>query len=302
LLSDEIQINGEGYDIHVKFPEGDRSSLSDLEDFRVTLPGGKAVPLADVATLKWDRGWSRIGRVGGQQVVNVLGNVDSRRSNGMAVLADLRKTKLAELEEHYPGLRATYKGEAENGAETGQSLARTAVIGCLGVFVILSFQFRSYIEPLVVMVAIPFAFVGVVWGHFLLGHSLSLPSIMGYASLAGIVVNDSILLVLFLKSQREAGVDVETAAGAASRIRFRAVMITSLTTIAGLVPLLLEKSVQAQVLIPIAISICFGLLASTFLVLLVLPALYVILSDFGLTSTPSQSSSETPSETPSATG
>jgi multidrug efflux pump subunit AcrB len=153
--------------------------------------------------------------------------------------------------------------------------------------VILSFQFRSYIEPIVVMVAIPFAFVGVIWGHFLFGHSLSLPSIMGYASLAGIVVNDSILLMLFLKAQRLAGSDVEQAAGQASRIRFRAVMITSLTTIAGLTPLLLERSLQAQILIPMAISICFGLLASTILVLLVLPPLYVILDDFGLTSSSS---------------
>jgi len=110
-----------------------------------------------------------------------------------------------------------------------------------------------------------------------------LPSVVGYASLSGIVVNDSILLMLFLKAQRQAGTDVETAASEASRVRFRAVMITSLTTIAGLMPLLLEKSLQAQVLIPIAISICFGLIAATVLILLVLPALYVILNDFGLT-------------------
>jgi multidrug efflux pump subunit AcrB len=158
-----------------------------------------------------------------------------------------------------------------------------AMIGCLGVFVILSFQFRSYIEPAIVMVAIPFAFVGVVWGHLFFRLDLSLPSIMGYASLAGIVVNDSILLVLFLKARRADGVPPAEAAVDASRMRFRAVMITSLTTIAGLLPLLAESSLQAQILIPIAISICFGLMASTVLVLLVIPSLYVLLSDFGLT-------------------
>ena len=168
------------------------------------------------------------------------------------------------------------------------------MIGCLGVFVILSFQFRSYIEPLIVMVAIPFAFVGVVWGHFLHGQSLSLPSMMGYASLAGVVVNDSILLVLFLKSQRVQGASAGNAAGQASRLRFRAVIITSLTTIVGLLPLLLERSLQAQILIPIAISICYGLLASTVLVLLVIPPMYVILNDLGWAA--HRDSDETPTD------
>ncbi len=283
LLSDQVQVNGESYDVEVRFTDADRTSLADLEDFRVVLAGNSAIPLADLATLKWHRGWSRIGRSDGRQVVNVFGNVDAEKSNTMAILAKLRTEEIAELKARFPGIEIAFKGEAEKGAETGSSLAWAAIIGCLGVFVILSYQFRNYAEPFIVMIAIPFAFVGVVWGHFLFGMSLSLPSIMGYASLAGIVVNDSILLMLFLKSRRKEGADVEEAAAEASRIRFRAVMITSLTTIAGLMPLLLERSLQAQVLIPIAISICFGLLASTLLILFVLPPLYVLLSDLGLT-------------------
>jgi hydrophobic/amphiphilic exporter-1 (mainly G- bacteria), HAE1 family len=283
LLSDQIQIAGEGYDVEVRFAQSDRSNLSDLEDFRVSLPSSKSVPLSDVATLTWDRGWSSIGRVNGTTVIKVLGNVDSTRTNTLAVLRELTSEKLNPLKQEHPGLQIVLRGEAEKGAETGTSLGKAAVIGCLGVFIILSFQFRSYVEPMVVMVAIPFAFVGVVWGHYLFNMSLSLPSIMGYASLAGIVVNDSILLMLFLKSKMAEGIRVETAAQEAVRMRFRAVMITSLTTIAGLMPLLFEKSLQAQLLIPIAISICFGLMASTLLVLLVLPSLYVILSDMRLT-------------------
>lgn len=282
LLSDQVQVGKDGYDVEVRFVDKDRSSLADLEDFRIALGGERTVPLSEVAELTWHRGWSRIGRVSTNQVVHVLGNVDTEQSNAMGILADVRGL-IPEFQERYPGLQVSFKGEAENGAETFASLASAAVIGCLGVFVILSYQFRSYIEPVIVMVAIPFAFVGVVWGHFLFGISISLPSIMGYASLAGIVVNDSILLMLFLKARRAAGVSVESAAVEASRIRFRAVMITSLTTVAGLMPLLLERSLQAQVLIPIAISICFGLIASTILVLLVLPPFYVILTDFGLT-------------------
>ncbi|MEM6473810.1 MAG: efflux RND transporter permease subunit, partial [Planctomycetota bacterium] len=287
LLSDQVQVGDEGYDIEVRLAQEDRSSLTDLEEFLVTAPGGSAIPLSDVATLEWGRSWSRIGRLNGAQVINVIGNADSTRTNTIAVLANLRSDLLVPMEQQNPGLKTTFRGQSESGSETGASMAKAAVIGCLGVFVILSYQFRSYLEPFVVMVAIPFAFVGVIWGHYLFGMSISLPSVMGYASLAGIVVNDSILLMMFLKSALQSGKEVQAAAAEASRVRFRAVMITSLTTIVGLMPLLLEKSLQAQVLIPIAISICFGLLASTLLVLFVLPPLYVILNDFGLTVTPS---------------
>ena len=132
------------------------------------------------------------------------------------------------------------------------------------------------------MVAIPLSLIGVVAGHLIMGISLSMPSILGFVSLAGIVVNDSILLVLFLKQRRDEGADVLESARLASRQRFRAIVLTSLTTIAGLLPLLVERSLQAQVLIPLATSIAFGLMASTVLVLLVIPSLYLILDDFGL--------------------
>jgi multidrug efflux pump subunit AcrB len=283
LLSDQIQVGEEAYDVEVRFAEADRNNMNDLEVYRVTLPDGETVPLGEVAELKWRKGWSRLAHTDGQRVVTVFGNVDGRVSNALAAIGALEKDRMEDLRDRYPGLQMQIRGASENGAETGASMRNAAMIGCLGVFVILSFQFRSYVEPLIVMAAIPFAFVGVIWGHWLWDISLSLPSIMGYASLAGIVVNDSILLVLFLKSCRDEGAPLIDAAISASRLRFRAVMITSLTTIAGLLPLLAEQSLQAQVLIPIAISICFGLMTSTVLVLLVIPPLYVLLSDFGLT-------------------
>ena len=158
------------------------------------------------------------------------------------------------------------------------------MIGVLGVFVLLSFQFRSYVEPIIVMAAIPFALIGVMLGHWLLGLDLSMPSLLGFVSLAGIVVNDSILLVLFIKLARQEGHDLERSAAQGSRQRFRAIVITSLTTIAGLLPLIAEQSLQAQVLIPLAVSIAFGLMASTVLVLLVIPCVYVIFAELGLTS------------------
>jgi multidrug efflux pump subunit AcrB len=149
---------------------------------------------------------------------------------------------------------------------------------------LLSFQFRSYVEPFVVLMAIPFALIGVIWGHLLMGYSLSVPSIFGFIALAGIVVNDSILLVVFLKARREAGESSVESAAKAGRQRFRAIILTSSTTIAGLLPLLFERSLQAQILIPLVISTVFGLLASTALVLLVVPCVYTILGDLGLVS------------------
>lgn len=283
LLSDQIQVGDEAYDIEVRFKDQDRNNLADLEDYLVTVPGKRRVPLGEIAEISERKGWSRIAHFDGRQIVNVMGSVDSEISNAMGVISSMQTNLMPGLVERYPNLQMKIKGASEKGQETMASMMYAAIIGCLGVFVILSFQFRSYIEPVIVMTAIPFAFVGVVWGHLALQQNLSLPSIMGYASLAGIVVNDSILLVLFLKSRREAGDSPIAAATQASRMRFRAVMITSLTTIAGLLPLMLERSLQAQVLIPIAISICFGLMASTVLVLLVIPPMYVLLSDFGLT-------------------
>jgi len=160
-------------------------------------------------------------------------------------------------------------------------MARGFIIGLVGIFILLSFQFRSYIEPAAVMVTIPLAMIGVIWGHMLMGLEISMPSIMGAVSLAGIVVNDSILLVTFLKLRAREGYTIPEAAKMASRERFRAVLLTSLTTIAGLTPLLLEKSLQAQILIPLVTSIVFGLLTATVLVLLVVPAIFSVFSDFG---------------------
>ena len=146
---------------------------------------------------------------------------------------------------------------------------------------LLSFQFRSYFEPLVVMAAIPFALIGVLWGHVIVGIDMTMPSTLGFASIAGIVVNDSILLVIFLKERRLQNTDILSAATSASRERFRAIMLTSLTTVAGLLPLIFETSLQAQVLIPMAVSIAFGIMTSTVLVLLVVPSLYAVLADLG---------------------
>ncbi len=278
----EIQVGAESYEIDVRLRDEDQDSLADLEQFHVTLPGGKQVPISSVAILETGRGYARIARTDGQRTVTLQGNIDPEMANAAEVMGYFRKELLPELQKAYPTIRFSVEGESKESGKTGASMRRGFIIGLIGVFVLLSFQFRSYVEPMVVMVAIPFALIGVVWGHLLMGLQLCMPSMMGFISLAGVVVNDSILLVEFIKIRRRAGDAIPDAARRASRERFRAVMLTSLTTVAGLLPLLSEKSLQAQILIPLAASIVFGIMTSTLLVLIVIPSLYSILGDLKL--------------------
>ena len=188
---------------------------------------------------------------------------------------------MPQFAEKYPDLDLSFEGEIKNAGTTQASMARAFVLGLFGVFILLSFQFKSYLEPVVVLVAIPLALIGVIWGHLIMGLQFTMPSMLGFVSLAGIVVNDSILLVEFVKKRVAQGMTVHDAAAKASYDRFRAVVLTSVTTIAGMTPLLFETSLQAQVLIPLATSIVFGIATSTLLVLFVIPCLYSILEDFG---------------------
>lgn len=277
----ELQIGNESYEVFVRVSDEDRDRVADVEDLLVTLPDGRHVPLEDIVQIERGRGRSRIARIDQRRTVTVYGTVDPRRANVNQLLLTWQRDELPELQSEHPGLEVTFEGQAKNGAVTGKSMARGFLIGLIGIFLLLSFQFRTYLEPLVVMVAIPMCLIGVVWGHVAMGLDLTLPSMLGFASLAGVVVNDSILLVEFIKRERRAGRAVHGAACRASRLRFRAIILTSVTTVAGMTPLLVETSLQAQILIPLATSIVFGLLASTLLVLLIVPGLYVILADVG---------------------
>jgi multidrug efflux pump subunit AcrB len=222
----------------------------------------------------------------------VKGNINRETVNAAALMQRFRQEKQPDLEQRFPEVRFRAGGEAEESAATLGSMGHGLVIGLLGIFVLLSLQFRSYIEPFIVMLAIPFAFVGVVWGYTLIGSPLSSQSLLGLVSLAGVVVNDSILLVIFIKQARATGMTPVEAVCRASRDRFRAVLLTSVTTIAGLIPIMFETSRQAQSLIPIATSIVFGITASTVLVLVILPPIYAVLADFGVLRVVSESDKE----------
>ncbi|TVR81008.1 MAG: efflux RND transporter permease subunit [Rhodospirillales bacterium] len=283
ITADEIQVGRERFEIDVRLDAAGRASIGALDDFPVFLPSGKQTPLTAVAMIEEYRGYARINRIDRLRTVTLRGDLDAEVANLGEIVSDTRARFLPELERRYPDIRISLEGETARQRETGESIRRALVVGLIGIFVLLSFQFRSYLEPITVMAAIPLAVIGVIWGHVLMGLDLSMPSALGAVSLAGIVVNDSILLVLFVKRNAQGGRSVIDAARQASRDRFRPVLLTSLTTIAGVAPLLFERSLQAQVLVPLVTSLAFGLLASTILVLILLPALYAVFHDFGLT-------------------
>lgn len=280
-IVDTVQIGDQHIEILVRQTSAERNTRQFLEDTVITTGKGQMVPLREVADITEERQWAQVTRIDGLRTVTVSADVNGRTTNVDAIVADLQSQVFPKLQEQWPEITLQVEGQTARSRETGQSIARGLLIGLLGIFLILSFQFRSYLEPVIVMLAIPVAFMGAVWGHLLMGYNLSMPSLIGAASLAGIVVNNAILLVQFIKSYREQGMSAQEAAGAASRARFRAILITTSTTVAGMLPLLAETSTQAMAVIPLVISVVFGLLVSTVLILVALPALYAILEDLG---------------------
>jgi hydrophobic/amphiphilic exporter-1 (mainly G- bacteria), HAE1 family len=279
----EVQRDGEAVEIDVRLDEVDRDRLDVLDNFTVSGPDGALIPLRILAHVEEERGWARIQRIDRVRTVTVRGDVDTRIANANDIIQDTLSRFAPELSERFPGVSLKLGGQADDAAETGASLLRGFVIGLIGIFLLLSFVFRSYLEPIVVMMTIPLALIGVVWGHLLMGLDLSMPSMVGLASLAGIVVNNAILLVAFIKLNHGQGMAIAEAAMQASRDRFRPVVLTTMTTVAGLVPLLLETSMQAQVLIPLVASLAFGISTAAALILVFVPALYTVLDDMGLT-------------------
>jgi multidrug efflux pump subunit AcrB len=282
ITVDDIQIGSESYEIDVRLADYDTNSLQKLENFILISNGGQEIPLINVAEWKMARGWAHIGRFNGMRSATITGDVDTRLINVNELMSLMKKRFLPAFSQKYPQTQLTIAGELEQTSLTRMSMLRALLIGIVVIFVLLSFQFKSYTEPFIVMIAIPFTLIGVIWGHLFMGIPVSMPSLMGFIALAGVVVNDSILLVLFLKNSRARGNSIVEAAGRASRERFRAVLLTSSTTIAGVLPILLEKSLQAQILKPLVISTAFGIAASTLLVLLGLPCMYLLLNDLGL--------------------
>jgi hydrophobic/amphiphilic exporter-1 (mainly G- bacteria), HAE1 family len=235
-----------------------------------------------VTNVEIGQGYSRINRENGVRSVTVQGAIDTRTANANAIVSDTLTRFMPELLSRYPDVTLAVEGQNAEAGKTQQSMLKGFVIGLLGVFLLLSFLFRSYLEPIVVMLVIPLSLPGAIFGHMAMGLDFSMPSMLGFIALAGVVVNNSILLVDFVKHEHEGATSVSEAAVCVACARFRAIFLTTTTTTAGLLPILTETSLQAQILIPLVASLVFGLLTASLVVLFVLPAIYAILDDLGL--------------------
>ena len=258
----------------VRHPSEERRSLADFQDLRVRGPDGIERPIAELAEIKVTQGYSEINRLDQMRSITISSELDTTKANATTIAGDLRKTLEQEFKTKYPDLRFRWEGQQEETRESFNSLAIGFTVAMAAMYLLLVFEFRSYLQPWIVLAIVPFGMVGAIFGHALMGLPLTLFSMFGMVTLAGVVVNDSIVLVDFINQCIEKGMrPVDAIINAGSR-RLRAVFLTSVTTVAGLLPMLLEKSFQAQALIPMATSLAFGLIASTVLVLIMVPLLY----------------------------
>jgi multidrug efflux pump subunit AcrB len=265
--------------VMVRYPESERKSLGYVEDMRIRTPDGSEVPFNQVAEVNMEEGYAAIERAQRRRVIMVTADVDETVTNANELRADLEKRFLPQLELKYQGLRYTMEGEGKEQKESLSDVINGFVIALFLIYALLAIPFRSFSQPFVVMSAIPFGMVGAVLGHLIMGLNLSLLSLFGIVGLAGVVVNDSLVLVHATNRMREQGVNPHEAIIQGGALRFRAVILTSLTTFAGLTPMILERSLQAQFLIPMAVSLGFGVLFATTITLLLVPCGYMILED-----------------------
>lgn len=278
----EMQVDGTLLEVTAQLAASAQSSERAFDDFIITRGDGSNVPLAVVANVEIGQGYARINRENGVRMVTVQGTIDTRIANANAIVGDTLARFVPELRAKYPGVSVDVEGQNAEAAKTQQSMLTGFMAGLIGVFLLLSFLFRSYIEPIVVMLVIPLSLPGAIFGHMAMGLDFSMPSMLGFVALAGVVVNNSILLVDFVKREHADADTVAIAAARAARARFRAIFLTTTTTAAGLLPILTETSLQAQILIPLVASLVFGLLTASLIVLFALPAIYAILDDLGL--------------------
>lgn len=282
FYGDEVMRIQRGRDevkVWVRYPEEERNSLSNMDAIRIRTPQGAEVPLNSVANLSLEEGYSTIRREDGMRRVTVSADVDTKVGNTQEITKDITENFLPELKSRYPGIDTKIEGEKQKSSESLGSLKIGFPLAMLGIYLVLATMFRSYITPLVIMITIPFGLIGASLSHRLMGLNLTIMSMFGMVALAGIVVNDAIVMIDAVDERLRRGMKLFEALAAAGQRRFRAIMLTTLTTSAGLTPIILEKNVQAQFLIPMALTIAAGVMFATVLTLVLIPCLLLILND-----------------------
>ena len=274
-----IQRGRDDVRVMVRYPQDDRRSIGDLENMRVRTPDGGEVPFSQVAVVELGRGFASIKRVDRNRTVNVTASVDAAVTSAGEVIADLQERILPEVLAQYPGVFYTFEGAQAEQVDAVAGLQLGFLLALVMIFALLAVPLKSYVQPLIIMSAIPFGLVGAVWGHFIMGLDVTMMSMFGLVALSGVVVNDSLIMVDFINRKRGVHPDIAAAVREAGVSRFRPIMLTSLTTFVGLVPLMTETSFNAAFMVPMAVSLAFGVLFATFITLILVPTAYLILDD-----------------------
>jgi multidrug efflux pump subunit AcrB len=278
----EVQRIQRGQDevrVMVRYPESGRSSIGNLEDMYIRTPDGSEVPFLSVAGFEIGRGYSSIRRVDGRRVVNVIADIDRGTVSPEEVHAAIQQQILPSLRDKYRGIEIGLSGEQEERMKAMTGLAYAAVLALVIIYALLAVPLRSYVQPLVIMSVIPFGAVGAIVGHWIMGQLLVFFSMLGIVALSGVVVNSSLVLVDYINRQRRDGVDMLEATLNAGVVRFRPILLTSVTTFVGLIPLMATASPATAFVIPMAVSLAYGILFATFITLFLVPSLYAIAED-----------------------
>jgi len=262
--------------VWVRYEGVDRNSISKLEDMRIRLANGNSYPLREIADLSIVRGVMSINHTNGQRQITVSADIADRKTSVTDILDNIRKNIIPGMKQKYPEMEFKFEGQSREGGKTTNAMTKVALPILILMFMIVVFTFRSFGQTLLVFLIVPFSLVGVAWGHFVQGYIMSILSLFGVIALVGIVINDSLVLVNAYNMGLKRGLKVRDAIYEAGISRFRPVILTSLTTIAGLGPLIFESSFQAQFLSPMAIAVAYGLLWGTGLTLLMLPSLLIL--------------------------
>lgn len=284
FYGDETQRLQRGRDevkVMVRYPETERRSLQNLTEMKIRAADGSEIPFHEVAEVKMGRSASAIRRADRRRAISVTADIDKAvpGANANEVVASLNAEVLPKMKERFPGVSYGFEGEQKDQRQSVREIGQKALLAMLGIYVLLAIPLRSYFQPLIVMSVIPFGLVGAVLGHVAMGLNLSIMSMCGVVALAGIVVNDSLVMVEFVNRERALGHDVHLAAIKAGMRRFRPIMLTSITTFVGIMPMVFETDLQARFLIPMAVSLGFGILFATFITLILVPVIYLIMED-----------------------
>jgi multidrug efflux pump subunit AcrB len=274
-----IQRGKDELKVMVRYPRDERRSIADLQNMRIRTPQGSEVPFEEVAEMSFGTSYSSISRLNRKRTITVSADLDPEVVESGEIVKTIADDYIPQLLANYPGISYGLEGASQEQVNLLRNLSIASIAALFLIYALIAIPLHSYAQPLIIMSVIPFGIIGAVLGHLVMGESLSMFSLFGLVALSGVVVNDSLIMIDFINKARGRGVAVRQAVVESGTLRFRAIVLTSVTTAVGLLPIITEGSLQAQTVIPMAISLGFGIIFATFITLFLIPSLYMLQED-----------------------